>query len=275
MTPRALSPSVLLAFLAIPFSAFAEDQKFHILWDTVSPDGKYAIAWATSDPEAAPDPDDNPNPVSNWVVEIATSNKIADLPGFHFWSSKHEAPEHYTINTVWSEDSRYLLILLNQHFSRHNTTTMVLLADIGARKATDLSDQIRDAILKLNQHYDGSFFLNPWFVAADRFLLVGDAVEREYDFYFEFANAGEKLELAKAVLTDSDTESSDRSLNRAYRKLQGLLSVDDQKALVEEERAWLVKRDAIKSAKQKQAFITDRCNELDNRAYKIVEQKSE
>ena len=153
---------------------------------------------------------------------------------------------------------------------------MVHLADIAAGgKATDLTDHISDAIKKLHKDYDGSYLVNPWFVAADRFLSVGDAGKREYDFYFEFAKAGQTLKLAKAVPTGADSESSDRYLNRAYRKLRGLLSADEQKVLVEEERAWLVKRDAIKSAKQKEAFMTERGNELQGRADKIVEQKSD
>ena len=275
MTPRAFFFSLLIAFLSIPISLLAEE-KLHVLWNTVSPDGKYAVGWSTSNPDAAPDPDDDPNPVSNWVIEIATLKKIADLPGLHFWWSTHEALHHYFLDTVWSDDSRYLLILLNQHFSLHNTTTTVLLADAAIRKAADISDHISDALKeKVNKHYDGSFFVNPWFVSADRFLLVGDAANREYDFYFDFAKAGETLKLTKAVPRETDTESSDRTLNRAYRKLHGLLSMDEQKALVEEERAWLVKRDAIRSAKQKEEFITGRCNELDDRANKIIDQKSD
>jgi hypothetical protein len=275
MTPRAFFSLVLLAAFAIPISVLAEDQKVHILWDTASSDGKYAIAWTTTDPEAAADPTDDPNPVSNWVIEIATAQKIADLPGLHFWRSKDEALDHYFLDTVWSDDNRNLLILLDQHFSLHNTTYTLLLADIAARKATDLTDHITDAIKKLNRQYDGSYFVNPWFVTADRFLLVGDAGKREYDFYFEFAKAGETLKLAKAVLTDTDSESADRYLNRSYRKLHGLLSDDEQKALVDEERAWLVTRNEIKSAKQKEEFIKQRGNELQLRADKIVQQKSD
>jgi hypothetical protein len=275
MKPQALCLSLVLTTLVVPISVHAEDQKFHILWQTISPDGKYAIAWATSAPEAEPDPTDDPNPVSNCIIEIATSKKVADLPGLHFWWSKQQALDHYFLDTVWSDDSRYVLILLHQHFSLHDATYTVQLADIAAGKATDLTDPITDAIKKLHKHYDGSYFVNPWFVGPDRFLLVGDAGERPYDFYFEFAKAGQTLKLAKAVATDTEGESSDRYLNREYRKLRGLLSADELKALVEEQRAWLVKRDAIKSEKEKQTFVTDRGNELQLRAETIVDQKSD
>jgi hypothetical protein len=256
MTSRALRPSLLLLFLAIPFSLFAEEPKLHILWDTVSPDGRYAIGT------------DAPDQLSYWVIAVATSNKAFDLPDLQL------ASEPNSLNTVWSEDSRHLLILLNQHFSRHNTTIAVILADTVTRKAVDLTDQISDEIKKkVTKHYGGSFFMNPWFVAADRFSLVGDAGPRDYDFYFAFGKGGEKLQLAKALPTDNGTESTDRALNRAYRKLHGLLSADEQTALVEEQRVWLAKRDAIKSEKKKEEFITERFNELQDRADKIIQQR--
>jgi len=51
------------------------------------------------------------------------------------------------------------------------------------------------------------------------------------------------------------------------------LSSNEQNALVEEERAWLVKRDAIKSQEEKQAFVQARIDELKARVGNIVEEK--
>jgi uncharacterized protein YecT (DUF1311 family) len=60
-----------------------------------------------------------------------------------------------------------------------------------------------------------------------------------------------------------------------YRKLHGLLSGDDQKALIEEQRAWLTKRDAIKSAAEREKFVAARSSELENRAGEISWQRSD
>jgi hypothetical protein len=49
------------------------------------------------------------------------------------------------------------------------------------------------------------------------------------------------------------------------------LSAADQKSLVEEERAWLIKRDAIKSDPQKEALIAARTQELQTRVENILE----
>ena len=165
---------------------------------------------------------------------------------------------------------------MQQHFSRHNTTVTVFLGDTIANSVLDLTEQISDAIKeKVTKTYDGSYFLNPWFVGSDRFFLYGDAGQHDYDFFFQFDNSGKSLTLEKAIPAKSSSESSDRELNRAYRKLHGLLSADDQKTLVEDQRAWLTKRDATKSAAKKDAFANTRSTELENRAREIIGQKSD
>jgi len=123
-------------------------------------------------------------------------------------------------------------------------------------------------------HYDGSYFEYPWFLGNERFSLVGDAADRTFAFYFQFNQSGKSLKLIRAVPSERK-ESSDRSLNRAYRKLHGLLAPAEQKELADEERAWLVKRDAIKSQTEKDDFIQARREELQRRAYKMISEKKE
>ena len=271
---------LLIASLALPLSLLADEPKLHVLWDTVSPDGKYALGWTTTEPEDHLYPDQDPTsdsiPVTNWLIEIPTSKTLAQLPNLHFWDLKSKHPDHYWLDTTWSEDSRYLLVLVQQHFSRHNTTVTVLLGDTLAHTALDLTEPISDAIKeKITKTYDGSYFLNPWFFGDDRFLLSGDAGKHDYDFTFQFDKSGKSLVLEKTTPPKSTGESPDRQLNRAYRKLHGLLSPDDQKTLVEDQRAWLTKRDAIKSGTKKDEFINARATELENRATQIINQKSD
>ena len=271
---------LLIASLAVPLSALADEPKLHVLWDTISPDGKYALGWTTTgsddDLNAYDDPTEDSTPVTTWLIEIPTSKTLAQLPDIHYWNLKSAHPDHYWLDTVWSEDSRYLLVLVQQHFSRHNTTVQVLLGDTIAHSALDLSEHISDAIKeKVTKTYDGSYFLNPWFVGDDHFLLFGDAGQHDYDFSFQFDKGGKSLTLEKAVPAKSSRDSADRELNRAYRKLHGLLSPDEQKTLVEDQRAWLTKRDAIKSADKKNEFVNTRSTELENRATEIIGQKSD
>ena len=70
-------------------------------------------------------------------------------------------------------------------------------------------------------------------------------------------------------------ESADYCLNRAYRALSGLLTPDGRTALVKKERAWLTKRDAIKSKDEQDGFVEMRTEELKHRSEKAFEQKEE
>jgi hypothetical protein len=88
---RSLLPSALAtAFLGLSvLSDFAAESEMHVLWNTISPDGKYAIAWSTSGSVALDDlplPDEtNDNPVSNHVIEVVSGKIVVTLPGGHYW----------------------------------------------------------------------------------------------------------------------------------------------------------------------------------------------
>jgi hypothetical protein len=44
-----LSPALATAFLGLSvLSGFAAESELHVLWNTTSPDGKYAMAWSTT-----------------------------------------------------------------------------------------------------------------------------------------------------------------------------------------------------------------------------------
>jgi hypothetical protein len=82
-----------------------------VLWNTISPDGKYAMAWSTTGSVALDDlplPDEtNDNPVSNHVIEVVSGKIVLTLPGGHYWEGYGAAhPNHFSLETVWSEDSR-------------------------------------------------------------------------------------------------------------------------------------------------------------------------
>ena len=270
---------LLIASLAVPISALADEPKLHVLWDTVSPDGKYALGWTSTDPDNDFGPDEDATgdslPVTTWLIDIPGSKTLAQLPDLHFFSLQSVHLAHYFLDTAWSEDNRYVLVLVQQHFSLHDSTVQVLLADTTAHSAVDLTEHIENLIkAKVTKTYDGSYFQNPWFVGGNRFFLHGDAGKHDYDFFFQFDKGGKSVALEKAVQEESSQDSPDRRLNRAYRKLHGLLSADDQKTLVEDQRAWLTKRDAIKSAAEKDEFINARSLGLETRATDIVSQKS-
>jgi hypothetical protein len=272
-------------------SALAEQSKLFVFWDTVSPDGKYAIAWSTTGkvtPDDLPLPSEpGENPVANYVVEVASRKIVVQLPEGHYWDL-HGAgrPNHYSMETVWSENSRSMLAIYDSRWS----TDAVFLVDLSVPRAVRIEKQLEASFKRTLQSTRGSqytqyedrlaiTFGSPWFVASDRFLVSAyaeipkqESPDFNLDLYFQIENGGTSVTLANSG-PSSGQEPADRALNRIYRKLHGLLSADDQKSLVEEERAWLIKRDAIKTGPQKEAFIEARTQDLQSRVEKIIEAK--
>jgi len=287
-----LPPALATAFLCLSvLSDFAAESEMHVLWNTISPDGKYAMAWSTTGSVALDDlplPDEtNDNPISNHVIEVVSGKIVLTLPGGHYWEGYGAAhPNHFSLETVWSEDSRSMLAIYDSRWS----SIAVFLIDVAAPRAVSIEKQLRAAFSRTLAAAHGSEYTKykdsleimfgwPWFLASERFSVWADAEipkqgdpDFTYDLYFQTGGDDTNVTLVRAEPT-AEEESADRSLNRIYRSLHGLLSVDGQKALVEEERAWLVKRDAIKSQKEKEAFVRARIDELKTRVESIVEER--
>lgn len=281
-----LTVAILCAGIA---SAVAEESELFVFWDTVSPDGKYAIAWSTT---RKPTLDDLPspsetdeNPVANYVIEVASRKVVVQLPEGHFWHLYQGGrPNHFSMETVWSENSRSMLAIYDSRWS----TDAVFYVDISVPRAVRVENQLEAAFKRTLKARHGSeytkyadrleiVFGSPWFVAPGQFYVLANAAIPKQDnpdfnlgLYFQVENAGKNVTLVNFE-PSSGEESADRALNRTYRKLRGLLSADDQKSLVEEERAWLLQRDAIKSRPQKVALVEARTVELQTRIEKIVE----
>jgi hypothetical protein len=278
------------AFLCVGIaSAVAEESKLYVFWDTVSPDGKYAIAWSTTREatlEDLPSPyETDKNPVANNVIEVASRKIVVQLPESHYWDLYGGGhPNHFSLETVWSENSRSMLAIYDSRWS----TDAVFLVDVSVPRAIRIENQLEASFKQMLKSTRGNeytkykdslqtTFGSPWFVGPERFYVSANASipkkenpDFNFGLYFQIENGGTSVTLLKFE-PSSGEESADRSLNRTYRKLHGLLSAADQKSLVEEERAWLIKRDAIKSEQQKEAFIVARRQELQTRIENIAE----
>jgi hypothetical protein len=267
-------------------SALPEEPKLYVLWDTVSPDGKYAIAWSTTSEayrEALPLPNEtHNNPVTNYVIEVASRKIVVPLPQGHYWDLYGQGrPNHFSLETVWSVDSRLLLAIYNSRWS----TDRVFLVDVSVPRAVRIEHQLAASSKQvLNSRHGSKYaidkdnlaitFTSPLFLATGRLYITANASipeQRNFDFglYFRITNGGTSVTLGQSKPLSGE-ESSDRFLYRAYLKLYGLLSPADQKSLVEEERGWLTKREAIKSDDQKEAFTVARTEELQARLQNIL-----
>ena len=263
----------------------AGDTKMIIFWDTVSPDGKYALGWST---DGSPEPDDladdmskeNSN-IKNGLVDVASRKLLLILPGAEYWDLPPNGthPNHYSMSTVWSDDSASLLAIYDSRYG----SDQVYLLDVKMMRAKELIDGLhsafyqaaRDKAPSYHRKYGKDYylgFLNPWFVGHDRFEITGSTFVSKFDgntialaLTLQFTPAG-KLSLNRSENLNEDVdESDDRKLNRTYRSLIGLLTPDERKALLEEERAWIGQRDAAKSKQAKDDLVAARIEELGKR----------
>jgi uncharacterized protein YecT (DUF1311 family) len=150
-------------------------------------------------------------------------------------------------------------------------------------RVKELIDDLQSAFYKAAREKAASYygkygkeyslgFLNPWFVGHDRFEITGSTFVSKFDestialaLTLQSTSAG-KLSLNKSENLNEDLdESDDRKLNRTHRSLIGLLTSDERKALIEEERAWIGQRDAAKSQQAKDDLVTARIEELSKR----------
>jgi hypothetical protein len=276
---------VLLLFAPLHWSK-ADETKLLIFWRTVSPDGKYALGWSTN---GSPDADSlademyhKDSNIKNGLVDVASRKMLLVLPGAKYWDlppPNGGHPNHYSMSTVWSDDSASLLAIYDSRYGSDDVyfvdvKTMRVKGLIGDLKSA-FHQAVRDKAAPYYRKYGKEYsiaFLNPWFTGHDRFEVIGSTFVSKFDestvtfaLTLQFTPAGKLSSIKSEKLGDDLGESDDRQLNRAYRSLIGLLTSDERKALVEEERAWIVQRDAAKSEQAKDNLVAARIQELSNR----------
>lgn len=263
-----------------------EDRKTTIYWDTVSPNGKYALAWTKSgaiDKDDMPYPDDKDGGVQNWLIELGSRKLVLLIPNTYYWTLPDGSrPNHYSMETVWSDDSLNLAIVLNSRWE----TEEIFLVNSKSTQVKEITDKVLSAFRQVlrreggyNRHATGYVYAfdSPWFLSGNRFEIRASAdIPKTEDDYFtyvmSFGLGSGSVTFEKAALSDSTGEPGDRQLNRIYRSLMPILEPAEREALVKEERAWILQRDATEGSGAKEKVVQDRIGELSDRvARKVTE----
>lgn len=262
-------------------STQAEDQKRFVFWDTVSPNGKYALAWTKTGSVALddmPSPSSGDHSVQNWLMELDSRKLTILLPDAGYWVLNGSRPNHFSIDTVWSNDSSSLLVVVESKWA----TEQFIVVDTKSLRARGLAESMRKAFIQILRHDGGDRFKKraeqykftfsaPWFVGRNRFDVnanasIPKADEGEFNYYLTFDCTSNQVTLEKSSVSGPDaSESSDRELNQAYRSLIGLLRPAERQALVQEERTWIAERDSAKGSEAKEKLVRARIEELTKR----------
>jgi Lysozyme inhibitor LprI len=274
---------VAFGFLLLvpPYWSKADESAVFIFWDTVSPDGKYALGWATTGStdadDLADDMEKENSKIKNALVDVASRKMLLVLPEAEYWELPNDGhPNHYSMSAVWSDDSGSMLAIYDSRYG----TDQVYLLDVKTMRVKKLIDELKSAFYQTVRDKAASYyrkygkeysigFLNPWFVGHDRFEMTGSTFVSKFDdntvdfaLTFQFTPAGKLSTIKSENLGEDFDESDDRKLNRVYRSLIGLLTSDERKALIEEERAWIDQRDASKGDQAKDDLVAARIEEL-------------
>ena len=284
--PPSFKIASIALFLCAPLPwAKAGESKWFIFWDTVSPDGKYALGWSTSGSldgnDLAAEMDSDDSQLKNGLVDVPSRKMLVVLPEAKYWDLAPNGghPNHYSMSTVWSDDSASLLAIYDSRYA----TDQVYLLNVKAMRVKKLFNDLQSAFYQAVRDKAASYyrkykkeysiyFSDPWFVGRDRCELNGstfvskfDDNSVSFDLTFQFTPTGKLPAINLEKEDENAEESDDRKLNRAYRSLIGLLTSDERKTLVDEERAWIGQRDAAKSERAKNELVAARIETLNNR----------
>jgi hypothetical protein len=270
-----------LLLLTPAYPSKADETAAFIFWDTVSPDGRYALAWSTT---GSTDPDDladdmvkENSKIKNALVDVASRKALLVLPGAEYWDLPNDGhPNHYSMSAVWSDDSASLLAIYDSRYE----SDQVYLLDVKTMRVKELIDDLKSAFYQTVRDKAASYyrkygeqysidFLNPWFDGHDHFEMTGSTFVSKFDdntvafaLTLQFTPSGRLTVIKSENLGDDLDESDDRKLNRVYRSLIGLLTSEERKALIEEERAWIGQRDASKGDQARDELVAARTEEL-------------
>jgi hypothetical protein len=289
-----VSVGLLIIALGAAHPALAKDQEAFIFWDTVSPDGQYALAWTAKSPVSTddlPNPDEDKGVVQNWLMKVDSRKPVLLVPHSFFWRLPDGThPEHYNLETIWSDDSAILITLVNFEWPTGYSTGPAFILGTKPLWVSDLLGPLtktfgRVLVQAAGQAYrkqnSDFYFAVPWFLGPDQFELFAEAshgpirVEPDVGYFgyrltFSFRPGSNGIVLERAKKMPESEESADRQLNRAYRALIGLLQPADREALKKEERAWIAQYDAAKSSEAKEALRKARIEDLQNHSETLV-----
>jgi hypothetical protein len=91
----------------LTISALAAEPTLFPLWNTVSPNGQYAIGWSTpGSTKKLPQPYETDSGLENWLINVRTRERIVKLPNSLYWSlPSGTRPNHYDLVAAWASDS--------------------------------------------------------------------------------------------------------------------------------------------------------------------------
>ena len=126
------------------------DRELRVIKNTISPSGRYGIAWQVPTDARVETWDDgseisDTGSIKNFLVRLGDGIPVARLAGDHF--GDHPRYNHREVVATWSPDSRYVAIL-NQSKWTTDVSDVYLVSDKGLLKSASLMPACKGASTK-------------------------------------------------------------------------------------------------------------------------------
>jgi len=268
-------------------SLFAGGQ-FKRFPETISPDGAYALAWASDPPPNTAELSEVPyedetsdeqetDSVENYLIDAASHKIVATIPGFEYFRGPKWRKNRADLEIGWAPDAQSALAIFDGRWS----SEAVVWIEPRARKIVDVQKQLEEAFRKVLRRKepklaaDVLIYFNGAVISRGGILILnasGTIPKQEdtaaYQLKFKITGSGDKAQFHlqdARVIKESfkqPAEDPEAELNKVYGRLRAKLSEARRTALRDEQKQWLKLREEITNEDCKTSFTNHRVIEL-------------
>lgn len=265
---------------------------------TISPDGRYVLAWGDSDgdelktlTEIPADKDTfsvDGDEMVNYLVDTATGHPVAVIPEFHYFAGSEGRQNHRGLSSAWSADSKSGIAIYEGRYAYEAIVWM----EPDARRFTPIGPLLEKALRrqidkkhpkKIAELASSLSFTAPVIIGADTLVVSGwgtsaankdePLVDVGYRMQFKISRSKGKITATLEAAVDWDPDGDPRpenvaddqlepELNKTYASLRSKLDEPAREALKKEQLQWLKNREGIAEEDMRKEFTRMKIHEL-------------
>jgi len=296
--PLLFTLCLLVGLVRCTIPASAEAGHFKRFSETISPDGKYVLAWGEKSQEGKLSQwteagkegvkFDVENPIENYLVNLQTGRIVSVIPELDYFSGEEGGKNHADLHVAWAPDSSGVLVIYDGRYDNDSVSWVrtpggavtklrrgidTILRRLARAKYGKQEESKRGGVV-----IRGVAFVEPNVVSLDavlsgflsKFEQVDDLPFRlKLKLHAKEAQAVELLASRALPQGESDggSESLEDSLNTGYRKYRATLSPAAKEVLKQQQLQWLKQREAVQEY-HRDDFTRQRIGEFEARMEK-------
>jgi hypothetical protein len=292
MNPKFLA--VYLLFLW-PLQLFADAKAGQVLWNTVSPNGTYAVAWSELDSTSK----DNDQAAANGgpatelsIVNIQTQQPVLGFSGFkatdfgplgliddssiHSFCAWAPQEDHLLIVNALNPLACLQVDLPDGRVSKVGSTMVAAASRIANGKTTRKPNNLAQpaSLSIIDAHFISS---HECYVTVN--IDSGTSSETRVDLYFQVNAGGNSLAFERSEPYPNPNQPlgasilAGRQVERLYQSLRGVLNEPNRRLLTTEQQSWLGARETFTNYQDRVVFARARIAELKQKLQEELQKK--